>query len=94
MNRTIVLGIAILFAVVCIALVGGETNMAKAREVIDVMQFGATYALKVVTIDGVPVQKVDPAGAAEDALVSIVDIDQPGRDYVRVRMIPGKLNMA
>lgn len=69
-------------------------NMIEARKVIDVMKFGQALALKVVTIDGNPVQKIDPAGAAADALVSIVDIDQPGRDYVRVRMIPGKLNMA
>lgn len=72
-----------------------NANMLAARAVIDAMKFGGVLALKVVTdADGNPVQKVDPAGAAADALVSIVDIDQPGRDYVRVRMIPGKLNMA
>ena len=70
-------------------------DMIEARKVIDAMKFGDTFALKVVTdADGNPVQKVDPAGEAANALVSIVDIDQPGRDYVRVRMIPGKLNMA
>ena len=70
-------------------------NMVEARKVIDAMKFGDVFALKVVADDdGNPIQKVDPAGVAANALVSVVDIDQPGRDYVRVRMIPGKLNMA
>jgi hypothetical protein len=69
-------------------------NMAVVRPIIEAFTFGQTFALKAVTVGGVPVQKLDPAGATANVLVSIVDIDQPGRDFVRVRMIPGKTNMA
>lgn len=72
-----------------------DGDPATVRETIDKMRLGDTFALKVVTeADGRKVQKVDPTAGSPNACVSILDTAQPGRDYVRVRMIPGKVNMA